>query len=49
MNGTIEGRASDRANNLLDEIPAGGTKTYDYAIEVLTDRQSVQSLRALNR
>lgn len=49
MNGTIDGRAADRANNLLDEIPPGGRKRYQYTIEVLTTPTALNKLRALNR
>jgi uncharacterized protein DUF4432 len=48
MNGTIDGRASDRAAKILDHIPAGGTKRYRYSIEVLINRDSLAKLRALN-
>lgn len=48
MNGTIAGRAEDRARGLLDQIPAGGHKTYAYRIEVVTDRGQIEQLRALN-
>ena len=49
MNGTIEGRASDRKNKLLDFIPPGGKKVYRYQIEIVTERKMIESLRAINR
>jgi len=49
MNGTIDGRAADRENNLLDFIQPGGKKTYRYTIEVVTLRAGLGELRALNR
>ena len=49
MNGTIDGRAADRANKLLDFIQPGGKKVYLYTIEVVTSRQGLGQLRALNR
>jgi hypothetical protein len=48
MNGTIDGRASDRKNDLLDHIPPGGKKTYRYALEVVSDPKSIDALRKLN-
>jgi hypothetical protein len=48
MNGTIDGRASDRKNKLLDRIPAGGKKVYRYAIEAVTSRAGFSELRGLN-
>jgi hypothetical protein len=47
-NGTVRGRAKDREQGLLDEIPAGGRKTYRYRIEAVTDRDGLDELRALN-
>ena len=47
-NGTVRGRWKDREDGLLDAIPAGGRKTYRYEIEVVTGREGVDSLRALN-
>ena len=48
MNGTVDGRANDRARGLLDQIPAGGQKVYKYRIEVVTDRSRIEEFRALN-
>jgi hypothetical protein len=48
MNGTIAGRARDRARGLLDQIPAGGQKVYNYRIEVVTDRSRIEELQAMN-
>jgi hypothetical protein len=47
-NGTVEGRWKDRERGLLDTIPAGGRKTYRYRIEVVTSREGIEALRALN-
>lgn len=47
-NGTVRGRWVDREEGLLDTIPAGERKTYRYQIEVVTGREGVESLRALN-
>jgi hypothetical protein len=49
VNGTVQGRAKDREQRLLDQIPAGGTKTYRYRLETLTERTEIDRLRALNR
>ena len=49
MNGTIDGRAADRANKLLDFIQPAGKKTYRYTIEVVTSRTALAQLRSLNR
>ena len=49
MNGTIAGRAHDRAQGLLDDLRPGGTKTYSYRLEVATDRRRLDELRRLNR
>jgi hypothetical protein len=48
MNGTIAGRSADRRDGNLDSIAAGKSKTYEYAIEVVTDRPAIESLRKLN-
>ena len=47
-NGTVRGRWKDREDGLMDTIPAGGRKTYRYQIEVVSDREGVEALRALN-
>jgi hypothetical protein len=47
-NGTVRGRWVDREEGLLDTIPAGGRKSYRYTIEVVTGREGLESLRALN-
>jgi hypothetical protein len=49
VNGTVQGRAKDREQGLLDEIPAGGRKTYRYRIEAVTNREGLDALRAMNR
>ncbi len=48
VNGTVQGRAKDREQGLLDEIPAGGQKTYRYRIESITERAGLDALRLLN-
>ena len=48
MNGTIEGRASDRARGLLDHLAPGGAKLYRYGFEIVTDRRRLDELRKLN-
>jgi hypothetical protein len=48
VNGTVQGRAKDREQGLLDEIPAGGRKVYRYRIEAVTSRAGLDELRALN-
>ena len=48
VNGTVQGRAKDREQGLLDEIPAGGRKVYRYRIEAVTSREGLDELRALN-
>lgn len=49
VNGTVQGRAKDREQGLLDEIPAGGRKTYRYRIEAVSDRAALDELRSLNK
>jgi len=49
MNGTVDGRASDRQRGLLDHIEPGGRKTYQYRIEVVTDRRRLDQFRSLGR
>lgn len=49
MNGTIAGRAHDRAQGLLDQLPPGGNKSYRYSFEIVTDRRRLDELRMLNR
>lgn len=48
VNGTVRGRAADRADGTLDHIEPGGRKTYAYRIEVVTDRAGLDALRKLN-
>lgn len=48
MNGTVDGRAKDRARGLLDQIPAGAQKVYNYRIEAVIERGRLDELRALN-
>jgi hypothetical protein len=47
MNGTVAGRDKDRARGLLDTLPAGARKRYDYRIEIITDRARLTHLRNL--
>jgi hypothetical protein len=49
VNGTVQGRAKDREQGLLDEIAAGAMKTYRYQIEAVNDKDSLEALRALNK
>jgi hypothetical protein len=48
MNGTIAGRDKDREAGLLDTLKPGARKTYRYTIEVVSDRASLEQIRALN-
>jgi len=48
MNGTIDGRASDRASGQLDFIPPGGVRRYRYQIAVINDNAGLDALAALN-
>ena len=47
-NGTVTGRWNDREAGLLDHIEAGGRKTYRYEIAVVSGREELEGLRALN-
>ena len=47
MNGTVYGRDYDRAHGLMDTLAPGQTKTYRYALEVLTG-SATEPLLALN-
>jgi hypothetical protein len=49
MNGTVDGRRKDRERGILDTIEPAGRKTYRYQIEVVTGREGIETLRALNR
>jgi hypothetical protein len=49
VNGTVQGRAKDREQGLLDEMAAYGKKSYRYRIETMTDRESLGQLQALNK
>lgn len=49
VNGTVQGRDKDREQGLLDEIPAGKTKTYRYRIETITTPAGLGELLALNK
>jgi hypothetical protein len=45
----VEGRDKDRANGWLQTLPAGGRKSYQYKIEVVSEKGGIEQLRALNR
>ncbi|MDB5295939.1 MAG: hypothetical protein JWO31_1922 [Phycisphaerales bacterium] len=47
-NGSVEGRATDRANGTLDSLPPRGSKTYRYTIRVVSDAVGLDALRTLN-
>jgi hypothetical protein len=47
-NGSVEGRAKDRAEGAMDKLEPGERKTYRYAIRVVSERAEVEALRALN-
>ncbi|HEV2296217.1 MAG TPA: DUF4432 family protein [Tepidisphaeraceae bacterium] len=49
VNGTVRGRAADRADGTLDHIQPGARKAYTYRIEVVTDQPGLDALRKLNR
>ncbi len=48
-NGSVEGRAKDRAEGVMDSLAAGERKTYAYTIRVTSDRAEIEALRALNK
>lgn len=48
-NGSVEGRAKDRAEGVMDSIAAGESKTYAYTIRITSDREEIDALRALNK
>ena len=47
--GTTEGRAKDRAEGTLRQIEPGAQAAYHYTIRVVTKREEIEALRALNR
>jgi len=47
--GTVEGRNKDRALRLLGSLRPGGRKTYAYSIAVVTAKDQMQSLLAMNK
>lgn len=47
-NGSVEGRAKDRAERNLDSIEPGGKKAYRYTLRVLSERSELEELRQLN-
>jgi hypothetical protein len=49
MTGGVEGRDNDRARGWLQTLPAGGRKSYQYRIEVVSDKDGLRELLALNR
>jgi hypothetical protein len=48
VNGTVNGRAADRAAGLLDSLAAGARKSYRYRIEVVSTKEGIEGLRKLN-
>jgi hypothetical protein len=48
-NGSVEGRAKDRKDGVLDHLKPGERKRYRYQIEAVTGREEIESLRRLNR
>lgn len=48
-NGSVEGRAKDRKDGVLDNLKPGGHRRYNYQIEVLSSREGIDALRSLNR
>jgi len=48
MNCTVDGRWKDRAAGNLDFIKPGERKTYQYRIEVVTEKAGLEALRKLN-
>ena len=49
VNGSVNGRAADRAAGILDTLPVGGRKTYQYRIEVLGEPAALDALLRLNK
>ncbi|QOV89103.1 DUF4432 family protein [Humisphaera borealis] len=47
-NGSVEGRAKDRAEGVMDMLEVGESKTYEYSLRILGDRAGIDELRALN-
>ncbi len=47
--GSVEGRDKDRAAGILQTLRPGGRKRYQYSIDVITDRDQLQRLLAMNR
>ncbi|HET6248475.1 MAG TPA: DUF4432 family protein [Tepidisphaeraceae bacterium] len=47
-NGSVTGRWNDRAAGIMDSLAAGERKTYQYAIEAVTERGAIDKLRELN-
>jgi hypothetical protein len=45
----VEGRDVDRQRGWLDNLPAGGRKSYTYSIEVIATKPEVEALRKLNK
>jgi len=48
VNGSVNGRWEDRAKGQMDTLHAGGRKMYRYSIEVVTDRDAIETLRKIN-
>ena len=49
MNGTIDGRWSDREKNLLDFIEPGAVRRYRYRIQIVADEPKIEKLIMLNQ
>jgi hypothetical protein len=47
-NGSVEGRAKDRKEGVLDQLKAGERKPYRYRIEVVRGKEEIEALRRLN-
>ena len=48
MNGTIEGRWRDREQGRLDFLEPAESRRYRYRLSVVSDRDGIEALRALN-
>ncbi|HTL28040.1 MAG TPA: DUF4432 family protein [Tepidisphaeraceae bacterium] len=48
-NGSVEGRAKDRKDGVLDQLKPGERKHYRYQIQVAVGREQIERLRSLNR
>jgi hypothetical protein len=48
-NGSVEGRAKDRAEGVMDALEPNQRKSYRYSIRVVTEKAEIEALRALNK